>query len=298
MMKIFMTGATGFIGHHVAKLFLDKGHSLRILARNPGRVPSLAKHPRVEVVEGDLGTLGCTQLGLEACDACVHLALGWGETPLTMLHNDTLATVTLLEMAAAAGVKKFVYTSSTAAMGHMRARMDEAVVNLPVNLYGATKAAGEAFVLGFNTLMKCNIVRPGYTFGNPAFADGHDQPDRRFFNIAQAVKKGEPVSLTRHDGTQFIHGSQLAQLYLGILESDLDKEIFLGLAREWVGWKEIAEMAIEMCPGTGATVAEHDLGWGKDPVLFGVEKMEKQFGLSFTARDFLREHVKWNLEKA
>jgi UDP-glucose 4-epimerase len=293
--NIFITGATGFIGHYVAKLLLEKGHSLRVLARNPGRVPSLAAHPHVQIVEGDLGTLGCTQLGLEECDAVVHLALGWGETPLTMFHNDTLATVTLLEMASLAGVKKFIYTSSTAAMGKMRPLMDETVANLPVNLYGATKAASEAFVLGYNTLMKCNVIRPGYTFGNPAFPDGHDQPDRRFYNIASAVKNGEAVPLTLHDGTQFIHGSQQAELYLKVLESDLDKEIFLGLSAEWVSWREIAEMALELCPGTGAKIVENDLGWGADPVLFGVKKIEEQFGLCFDSRDLLREHVKWNL---
>ena len=53
-MKIFLTGGTGFIGHFVAKEFLELGHSLRILARNPDKIPSLAAHKNVEMIGASL----------------------------------------------------------------------------------------------------------------------------------------------------------------------------------------------------------------------------------------------------
>jgi UDP-glucose 4-epimerase len=292
--KIFLTGGTGFIGHFVAKEFLEQGHSLKILARNPNKIPSLAKHKDVEMLHAGLLDSEAIKKGLEGCGACVHVALGWGETPLAMLANDTTVTVQLLELAAKAGCEKFIYTSSTAAFGKVCNNANESMACRPIDLYGSTKAAGEAYVLGANAKMKRNIIRPGYTFGHLAFPDGVTQPDRRFFNIAQAVKEDVAIHLTKYDGTQFIHASQLAKLYAAVLESDLSEEVFFGLGTEWISWKSIAKRAIAMHPGTKATIEEEDKGWGKDPCLFSLEKINKFFGLKFNGNDFIDEHIKWN----
>jgi len=293
-MKIFLTGGTGFIGHFVAKEFLEQGHSLKILARNPDKIPSLAKHEKVKMINANLLDSEAIKKGLEGCDACVHIALGWGETPLEMLAKDTTATVQLLEFAANAGCEKFIYTSSTAALGKIRRNSNEEMVCHPVDLYGATKAAGEAYVLGANSKMKRNIIRPGYTFGQLAFPDGVTQPDRRFFNITKAVKENQVIHLTKNDGTQFIHASQLARLYSAVLKSDLNEEIFFGLGTEWISWKSIAEQAISMRPDTKATIEEENKGWGSDPFLFSLEKIEKFFGLKFNGNDFINDHLRWN----
>jgi len=296
-MRIFLTGGTGFIGHFVAKEFLERGYSLKILARNPNKIPSLAAHENVEMIHAGLLDSEAIEKGLRGCEACVHIALGWGETPLTMLANDTTATVQLLELAAKNGCKKFVYTSSTAALGKIRNGANENMVCIPQDLYGATKAASEAYVLGFSN-MKRNIIRPGYTFGHLAFPDGVTQPDRRFFNIAKAVKENRVVHLTKHDGTQFIHASQLAKLYAAILESECNEEVFFGLGTEWVSWKSIAERAIMFCSGSKAVIEEEDKGWGKEPSLFSLEKIDTFFGFKFNGNDFIDEHVKWNLAKS
>jgi UDP-glucose 4-epimerase len=301
-MRVFVTGGTGFIGHYVVKSLLEKGHEVVIATRHPNKVPSLRSHANVSFVEASLTDFEKLGAGLEGCDACIHIALGWGETPISMLMNDTRATVNLLEMSARAGCKKFIYTSSTAAMGRMRPVMREATSNLPMDLYGATKAAGEAFVLGFThgygtqfpeVKMSRNIIRPGYTFGNPAVPDGCSQPDRRFFEMAMAVKENRDINLIKNDGTQFIHASQQAQLYLKVLESDCNEQIYLGLGEVWMSWKEIAEMMISMKPGCKSKIVETDLGWGDEPMLFDVQKIKDHFGLVFDAHDYMLDHVKW-----
>jgi len=296
-MKIFLTGGTGFIGHFVAKEFLERGHFLKIFARNPQKIPSLSCHKNVEMLCGDLLDGKAIEKGLEGCSACVHIALGWGETPLEMLAKDTTATVQILELALKAGCEKFIYTSSTAALGKIRHHSNEEMVCKPLDLYGATKAAGEAYVLGIGSKMKRNIIRPGYTFGHLAFPDGISQPDRRFFNIAKAVKENGVVHLTKYDGTQFIHASQLAKLYLAVLESNLSEEVFFGLGTEWISWKSIAERAIAMNPGTKAVIEEEDKGWSSNPYLFSLEKIDKFFGLKFNGNDFIDEHIKWNFSR-
>jgi len=305
-MKVFITGGTGFIGHYVVKALLAKGHEVVVATRHPNKVPSMKDQPGVSFVECSLTDFEKMAEGMDGCDGCIHIALGWGDTPSSMLLNDTRATVNLLEMAARTGCRKFIYTSSTAAMGRMRPSMGEDTSNLPIDLYGATKAAGEAFVLGFrhgygtqfpDVQMTRNIIRPGYTFGNPAWHDGCSQPDRRFFSMAQAVKEGRDINIIKNDGTQFIHASQQAELYLKVLESDCNEEIFLGLGASWIGWKEIAEMMISLKPGTKSKIVETDLGWSDQPTMFDVSKIKDQFGLLFEAREFMKDHVKWTFEK-
>ena len=245
--------------------------------------------------------------GLIGCDACIHVALGWGDTPSAMLMNDTRATIALLEMSARAGCEKFIMTSSTSAMGRVRSEMRETTSNLPIDLYGATKAAGEAYVLGFShgygsqfpeVKMKRNIIRPGYTFGNPAFPDGCSQPDRRFFEMAYAVKENRDINIIKNDGTQFIHASQQAEIYMKLLESDYNEEIFLGLGSEWISWKEIAQKMIALKPGCTSKIVEADMGWGEEPMLYDVQKIRDCFGLAFDAHDLLDDHIRWTFENA
>lgn len=293
-MRIFITGGTGFIGHYVALNLLNRGHELHIATRHPNKIPSLAQNPNVKMFEGSLTDTEVLKQGVEGCDACIHIALGWGETPVTMLENDTKATVTLLELAANAGCQKFLYTSSTAAMGKMRPTMYETSSCLPIDLYGATKAAGEAFVLGYRKSgMKRNIIRPGYTFGNPACSDGCTQPDRRFKEIALAAKEGRDINLIKNDGTQFIHASQQAETFARVLESDFDEEVFLSLGTNWISWKSIAERAIAMVPGCTSKIIEKDLLWGDEPMKFSLRKINEMLGLEFDADPFIADHLKY-----
>ena len=53
-MRVFITGATGFIGSYVAHRLLEAGHDLVAIARNPDKTPSLSRHPRVERVPASL----------------------------------------------------------------------------------------------------------------------------------------------------------------------------------------------------------------------------------------------------
>jgi len=314
-MKVFITGGTGNIGQYVTLAAVAAGHEAVVLSRNPEKYPSLAK--KATLVKGEITNYKLLADYIKGCNAVIHIALGWGNEPVSMLINDTAATVNLLEIAEKAGVKKFIYTSSTAAMGVMRNNMDETVMNLPIDLYGSTKSASEAYVLGFtkyygdsssgnssndgagnNLRMKRNIIRPGYTYSNPPFPDGSTQADARFRNIAEAVVNNKPVELTKHDGTQFISSGEIAQLYIKLLESDKDREIYLALGNTFTSWEQIAKIALELYPESKSQIVLNDLGWSAEPNLYCVKKMERDFGLSFDSQKDLREHVRWCLERA
>jgi dihydroflavonol-4-reductase len=134
-MKVFLTGATGFIGHHVAKALAAEGAQLRLLVR---RTSNLANIEGIagDVVVGDLFAPESLKPALAGVDALVHVAADyrlWIPDPSAMYKANVEGTRELLRLAREAGVKSVVYTSSVATM-HFRT--DGIVINedTPVEL--------------------------------------------------------------------------------------------------------------------------------------------------------------------
>ena len=289
-MRIFITGATGFIGSHVAYRLLDAGHELVAIARNAEKTPSLSSHPRVRRVLASLYDLRIIREQLAGCDACVHVALGWGDTPATMLEADTRATVSLLEACVEQGVKHFLYTSSTAALGGFWSRMTEADPLRPSDYYGATKAASEAYVMavGARSSLRCNVIRPGYTFGNPVAPGAPTQPDKRFASIVKSALANEDIRLERGDGTQFVWAGDLARLYQAVLDSERSREVYFGLATPFVTWQAVAEEAVRLTGSRSKVVAEGEPGPG---CRFDLSKIKEHFGLEFGSAEHITRHL-------
>jgi UDP-glucose 4-epimerase len=308
-MKIFITGGTGNIGQYVTKALLEAGHGVVAYTRTPERIPQFARQENLTLVKGNILDLAIMEGALRGCDAVIHIALGWGNTPVEMLDHDTRVTVFLLEKAEQAGVKNFIYTSSTAVFGRNQDGADETAFCTPDDLYGSTKAASEKYLTGFRQYytgqgvrgaavkIRRNIIRPGYTFSNPAFEGGASQSDTRFRDIARSVLKGEDLEIAEYEGTQFISAPQIAQVYLKLVESDLDEEIFLALGESFTSWADIARMAIDLVPGTPSRVVPPAGEPKQRPPHVKVDKLRRVLGLSFDAAGELREHVRWNIER-
>ena len=134
-MKVFLTGATGFVGHHVAHALAAQGADLRLLVRKSSNLQNL-EGIRGETVLGDLLDPESLRSGLEGCDALMHVAADyrlWIRDPKSMYRANVDGTRELLRMARETGVKRVVYTSSVATM-HFRT--DGLVINedTPVSL--------------------------------------------------------------------------------------------------------------------------------------------------------------------
>jgi dihydroflavonol-4-reductase len=134
-MKVFLTGATGFVGHHVAKALAAEGADLRLLVRKTSNLKNL-ESIRGETHVGDLLEPESLRAGLEGCDAVMHVAADyrlWIRDPKAMYRANVEGTRELLRMAREAGVPRVVYTSSVATM-HFR--KDGLVINedTPVSL--------------------------------------------------------------------------------------------------------------------------------------------------------------------
>ena len=118
-MKIFLTGATGFVGSHVAAACAAQGAELRLLTRSSSNLASL-EGIAADTIVGDLRTPESLRSALTGCDALVHVAADyrlWVPDPDDMYKANVAGTRDLLRIAREVGVPRVVYTSSVATMG-------------------------------------------------------------------------------------------------------------------------------------------------------------------------------------
>ncbi len=176
MNSIFITGATGFIGGHLARRLLAEGAAVRILARNPEKAAPLAALG-AQVVEGDItqDPKGCGEDGAEGggkdsaedggrskpsgsglaagmagCDVVFHCAAWVSESgsPEQAWQTNVEGTRHVVETAVAAGVQRFVHVSSCSVYGSVQVfDIDETTpTRRRGNLYGDSKVAAEDVV--------------------------------------------------------------------------------------------------------------------------------------------------------
>jgi dihydroflavonol-4-reductase len=134
-LRIFLTGATGFLGSHVARALVAQGADLRMLTRQTSPTGNIHDVPGERVV-GDLRDISSYKTALQGCDAVFHVAADyrlWARDPQQMYASNVEGTRALLDAARVAGVKRVVYTSSVATMGFTKTGR-EADERSPVSL--------------------------------------------------------------------------------------------------------------------------------------------------------------------
>jgi dihydroflavonol-4-reductase len=117
MKSILVTGATGFVGWHVARKLLDRGYRVRALARDPQRLQEL---DGVEPFKGDLRDPESLSRAVEGCSVVYHIAADyrlWAPDPQEMYRSNVEGTRSLLDAARKAQVNRVVYTSTVGCIG-------------------------------------------------------------------------------------------------------------------------------------------------------------------------------------
>jgi dihydroflavonol-4-reductase len=118
-LKAFVTGATGFLGSHVARVLAEQGSDLRLLVRSTSDLRNL-EGLNADRVAGDLRDPASIEKALSGCDVVFHVAADyrlWVRDPAEMYRSNVEGTRSLLEAARKQGVRRVVYTSSVATMG-------------------------------------------------------------------------------------------------------------------------------------------------------------------------------------
>jgi len=134
-LKAFITGATGFLGSHVARVLAEQGADLRLLVRPTSNLRNL-EGLKAETAVGDLREPASLEKAMAGCDAVFHVAADyrlWVRDPDDMYRSNVEGTRAILEAARKNRVPRVVYTSSVATIGftHSGAPADE---DSPVSL--------------------------------------------------------------------------------------------------------------------------------------------------------------------
>jgi dihydroflavonol-4-reductase len=120
-LKAFVTGATGFVGSHVAESLQQQGAELRLLVRKASGTDNIDLL-HADRVEGDLCDFESLRRGMSGCDVVFHVAADyrlWVRNPDEMYRANVDGTLAILDAARMAGIKRVVYTSSVATMGFL-----------------------------------------------------------------------------------------------------------------------------------------------------------------------------------
>jgi len=121
-MKAFVTGATGFVGSHVARALAEQGADLRLLVR-PTSPTANIEGLRGDRVVGDLCDLESLKSAMAGCDVVFHVAADyrlWARDPREMYRSNVEGTRNVIQTAQLASVRRVVYTSSVSTMGFTR----------------------------------------------------------------------------------------------------------------------------------------------------------------------------------
>ncbi|MEL7267517.1 MAG: NAD-dependent epimerase/dehydratase family protein, partial [Planctomycetota bacterium] len=170
--KFVVTGASGFIGSHLAKLLADAGHDVVAMGRNAYRVPirnANLKFHRVDLASAPIESLASWMRG---CDVVFHAAAfsaPWGD-PNTFDRCNVTATENVLQSCDAASVRRLVHVSSSAVQfdGKDRVNIDEShpMPASPKNDYVRTKQIAEAVVRNHQSkTLETIVIRARAVFG-------------------------------------------------------------------------------------------------------------------------------------
>lgn len=173
-MRVFMTGATGFIGGATATRLRERGDEVVALVRSPRKASSLAAIG-CELVEGDLSDTRAIEAGMTETDAAIHCAADYrvGMHPSqkpAMFEANVRGTEAVLRAAHEAGVDKAVYVSTVAYFGNTKGRVvDETYERHPgfTSYYDETKYKAHlvAREVSQATGLPLVTVMPGAVYG-------------------------------------------------------------------------------------------------------------------------------------
>jgi nucleoside-diphosphate-sugar epimerase len=212
--KVFVTGATGYVGGAVARAFRADGHEVWGSARDAGRADRLAARG-IEPVVGTLEAPAAFLDRARSCDVLVHAAMGSGPD---MFERDRQTVDALLEAARSGGrLPAFLYTSGCWIYGDTAGRIADETSALNPPAYAKLRPGTERRVLEARGVRGI-VMRPGCLYGG---SGGLTAP--WFEGALRGTSEVVGDGMARW---AMIHGDDVADAYVRAAESDLPGEVF------------------------------------------------------------------------
>ena len=236
-MKVLVVGGAGYIGSHVAKALMLKGHEVTVYDNlSTGQEINLFKQNRF--IKGDILNYPALVEAMRGQDAVVHLAAKKAvgesmENPMLYSVNNISGSLNILNAMVECGAKYIVFSSSAAVYGMPEvSTIDENVPLNPINYYGFTKLEIEKFMGWYDRLKGIKFVALRYfnAVGYDADGDirGKEINSQNLLPIMMEVVSGKRDKLKifgndypTPDGTcvrDYIHVSDLASAHVLALE--------------------------------------------------------------------------------
>jgi nucleoside-diphosphate-sugar epimerase len=245
-LRIALTGATGFLGSHIADTLLARGYRVRASVRATSNLCWL-EGKSVETVQVDLTDPGDCRKFLDDTSGLIHCA-GVVNAPAEEIYQlgNVTTTVTLLEAAAHAWAggretAAFVLISSLAA--HGPASLDQPAIETnpcsPVTAYGRSKLAGEKLLDTGDWPFRTVILRPPALYG---------PRDREFMSLLSLARRGWSGRIGRSmTGLSLVHGVDAAAAAVDLLETPTATgPFFVDDGQAGYGWNDLAAVLGQM----------------------------------------------------
>ena len=169
-MRVLVTGASGFLGSHIAEQLAEAGHSVVALVRTSSNTKFLSSLRGLELATGSVEEASSVRAAMQGVDAVIHSAgLVKARSEDEFFRTNTDGTRNLLSAAreVAPGLRRFVFVSSLAAVGpSLDGRpVDGAGTPHPVTHYGRSKLAAERLVIEAKDQLPVTVIRPPMIYG-------------------------------------------------------------------------------------------------------------------------------------
>ncbi|MCO6147023.1 SDR family oxidoreductase [Flavobacterium sp. NRK1] len=231
-MRVFVTGASGFVGSAIVDELLTAGHTVLGLVRSESSAQKL-KESGAEVVMGDINDPDVIRKGAISCDAVIHTAFNHDFSRYSQSCEDDRKVIEFFSDALSGTQKPFVITSAVGILRSEKAitEDDKPASSASVARAASEEAAWEASAKGVNTyIVRLPIV--------------HGKDDHGFIPIVIEMNKEKGQCGYIGEGLNrwpAVHREDAASLYRLIIEKQPEQKVFHPVAEEGVSFKEIAE---------------------------------------------------------
>lgn len=233
-MKIFLTGASGFLGSHIAEALTHRGDKILALVRKTSQIHHL-KPLNLEYIEGSISEIQRLKKHLEKCDVVIHSAgLIKALSEKEFFEVNGLGTERLVDaiLQCKKKPKKLIYISTIAVHNSSIGGSDFSLPSFnchPLTIYGKSKLAGEKALERLRGKVQTCVLRPPVLYG---------PRDKEFLTFFKAVDWGfAPLYGSGKNRLSLCYATDVAQAVIALLKTEFSSdEIFClddGAVYDW-----------------------------------------------------------------
>ena len=253
-MLVALTGASGFVGSHVAEALHRAEHRVRAMVRPQSRRDHIAPFV-AEWCVGEQADPQAQAALVAGVDAVIHNSYDWDaleQSPLRNFEVNVLGSLRLLESARQAGVGQFLFVSSVSVYHKILQDrpLDECHPTWPGTVYGAAKAAVEPHLIAYHHAygMNTSAWRPAAIYGIPP----HPR-QAQWGELIRTAKLGGTINTPQ--GGKITHVRDVADALTLALGDDSVAGQLYNLVDGYMYWQAAAEFAKELS-GSSATIVD------------------------------------------